>query len=115
KKGSKDHRRSTGDASSEPTSVSLRMTFNEMLSRAEMLAPGVRLPTFDAEVPARHTMDMMCAFKRQVLGQSYRTDDGRSAIDPFLGGKRADFTPKAMSCDAIATVFAGSSELIRRT
>jgi uncharacterized protein len=110
-KGTDQRRRAarTGD------SATLAAGFTDMLSRAEILAPGVSLPTFDAAAHPVSTMDRMCGFRRRVLREAYLTGDGKGAIDAFLGGKDAAFHDRtAMPCDQVAMVFNGASELVRK-
>ncbi len=95
-------------------SSSMSAGFTDMLSRAEILAPGVALPTFDSATPARATFDAMCGFRRRVLREAYGREDAKPAIDAFLEGRPAAFhDARAMTCDAVAAVFNGSSTLLR--
>lgn len=104
----------TGDGrrASVGDSTSMRANFVDMISRAEILVPGIRFPTFDAARPARMTADTMCNFRRAALVQAWRTGEGRDAIEPLLGNRRADFGN--MTCDAVSGVFQGASEVLRR-
>ena len=95
-------------------STSMSAGFTDMLSRAEILAPGVALPTFDSASPARNTFDSMCGFRRRVLREAYGREDAKPAIDAFLEGRPAAFhDARTMTCDAVAAVFNGSSTLLR--
>jgi uncharacterized protein len=92
-------------------STSLRVPFQEMVSRAEILLPGVRKPTFDSAKTARITTDSMCQYRRHVLAEAWRDADAQMAIEPVLAGKAPIFTDRAMTCDAVATVFAAASAI----
>lgn len=95
-------------------STSLASDFQEMLARAAVLAPGHRLPTFDASRSARTTVDAMCNFRRTTLARAWSTDDGREVIGRLYHPKRrADFSRDAMTCDAVTALFNGASELAR--
>jgi hypothetical protein len=50
-----------------------RPRFQDMLARAEILAPGIKLPTFDAKAKRKLTVDRMCAFKRRALRRRWPT------------------------------------------
>ena len=124
RKREEEERRKTGDRRPTRTgdgvratvgdSSSMRAGFVDMMSRAEILVPGIRLPTFDSRRPARMTVDTMCNFRRATLVQAWRSGEGRDAIEPLLSGRRADFTPRGMTCDAVAGIFQGASEVLRR-
>ena len=95
-------------------STSMSAGFTDMLSRAEILAPGVALPTFDSTTAARTTFDAMCGFRRRVLREAYGREDAKPAIDAFLDGREPAFhDARSMTCDAVAAVFNGSSTLLR--
>jgi hypothetical protein len=58
---------------------------------AEILAPGTKLPTFDAKTTDAQRALALCKCQRKALDAAYATDAGREAITPFLGGYAADF------------------------
>lgn len=105
KKDTKDRRAAVGD------STSLRATWQELITRAEFLAPGIKHPTFDAKTSAKITVDSMCKFRRRVLDEAMKEDDTKSAIEQVAGG-----SPKLaqMTCDSVALVYNGASELMRQ-
>jgi hypothetical protein len=78
-------------------------------SHAEILAPGIKLPTFDSKKVK--TADAICACQRKALETAYATDAGRAAIDPFLGGRPAEFM--TMDAGAVSTIFNGAAALRR--
>jgi len=102
-----DKKSRTGD--SAPVT---RATFMDVAARAEILAPGFKVPTFDAKADPKKANDALCGCKRKALDTAYATDDGRKAIEPFLAGRTADFGK--MSCAALDSVFVGASELMRQ-
>ena len=106
KQESKDSKSRTTDSSS------LRASFQELISRAETLAPGIRLPTFDAKAPAKMTTDAMCKFRRRVLDEAMKEDDTKAAILGVNDG----VVPKlsAMSCDSVTLLFNGASNTLRQ-
>lgn len=112
-----DRRRMTGDQQGNRQkfvgdSTSLRTEFQETMSRAELLAPGLRQPTFDSAYAPQMTHDAMCAVRRNALTEAYRDQVKHGYIDTMLGGKPANFGQ--MSCDALEPIFYGASELVRQ-
>jgi len=89
----------------------LAADFESFPARAEILAPGHKAPTHDAqaELPAMHAR--LHSAKVQVLTTAYATADGKAAIDPFLGGLVADF-PK-LAASTIDAAFIGASEIVK--
>jgi hypothetical protein len=85
-----------------------------MVSRAEVLVPGISIPTFDAKSTARITADSMCQFRRRVLSEAWK-GDAKDAIEPLLDGEKPVFHDKAMTCDRISTLFNAASTLRSRT
>ncbi|WP_107311339.1 DUF2213 domain-containing protein [Burkholderia metallica] len=79
-------------------------------ARAEILAPGVKLPTLDG-LKTKDRAAALCRCQRKALDQAYETDAGRAAIAPFLGGRAPDFD--TMPARVIDTIFTGAAELMR--
>lgn len=82
-----------------------------ILPRLEILAPGFKLPTFDAKTTDAQRAKALCGCQRKALDVAYQTDGGRAAIDPFLSGRTADFN--ALPAALVHAAFMGASELIR--
>ncbi|ALD93477.1 hypothetical protein CR3_4295 [Cupriavidus gilardii CR3] len=80
-------------------------------SRAEILAPGIKLPTLDAKMATKDRAAALCKCQRKALDLAYQTEVGKKAISPFLGGKTADFgkLPPAL----VHAAFMGASELVK--
>lgn len=77
-------------------------------ARAEILAPGVKLPTLDG-LKTKDRAAALCKCQRRALDQAYETDAGRAAIAPFLGRRAPDFdTMPAPVVDARATSCTGT-------
>jgi hypothetical protein len=104
-----DRRRATGD------SASLVVAFQEVMSRAELLVPGVRRPTFDAARPVKVTMQHMCDFRRQTIDTALaHGGESRDAVMAIAGQpKNPNQYVKAMSCDALTYLFNGATEMMR--
>ncbi|WP_322067541.1 DUF2213 domain-containing protein [Burkholderia cenocepacia] len=79
-------------------------------ARAEILAPGVKMPTLDG-LKTKDRAAALCRCQRKALDQAYETDAGRAAITPFLGGRAPDFD--TMPARVVDTIFTGAAELMR--
>lgn len=78
---------------------------------AEILAPGTKLPTFDAKTTDAQRALSLCKCQRKALDAAYQTDAGRAAIDPFLGGHKADFGRLPLA--VLNAAFVGAANLMR--
>lgn len=114
-----DRRGRTGDADTSRRaavgdSTSLSSGFQLMLSQAELLMPGIALPTFDSSSPAKATFESMCSFKRKTLQASKGTDAGSKAIRAMVGDdlEKVNFFDSALTCDHVTSIFNGAASLI---
>lgn len=82
-------------------------SLKEVISRAEILSPGYRMPTFDSVNNGKAVLNA----KRSVLKQAHATEDGQKAISPFVGANPDFYKLPAHTIDA---AFAGASELIKQ-
>ncbi len=82
-------------------------SLKEVLSRAEILAPGIKLPTLDSANNGKSVLNA----KRSALKQAYATADGAKAIAPFIGGQTNFDVLPSHTVDA---AFIGASELIKQ-
>ncbi|ALX12081.1 hypothetical protein P350_11260 [Burkholderia cepacia JBK9] len=89
-------------------STALRDQFQDALSRAEILAPGVRLPTFDAKVARKKTVDAICVLRRRAL-RSAMDNENAELVKSVVGGANV----ASMTCDSVAAFFNAASELVR--
>lgn len=78
---------------------------------AEILAPGTKLPTFDGKTTDEQRAMALCKCQRKALDAAYQTDAGKAAIDPFLGGQKADFG--RMPLPVLNAAFVGAANLMR--
>lgn len=91
--------------------ASLRVEIQDVISRAEILAPGLKLPTVDAAGDSKKVRDSLCVYRRRAMAQAFRTDKGRDALKPFVGDNPSF---KSMTCDAMNAAFIGASEILKR-
>lgn len=78
-----------------------------VIARAEILAPGIQVPTGDAAKKG----GAVAQLQRKALATAYATADGKKAIEPFLGKREI----KQLTGDALNSVFTGAAELMRAT
>jgi hypothetical protein len=78
-------------------------------ARAEILAPGLKLPTHDKAATAKSVRDGLCALKRQALAAAAANAKTSDAVKPLMAGVALD----KLSCDALHSTFIGASELVR--
>ena len=99
----KDDKKSTKD------SASFRDEFQDAKARAEILAPGVKLPTFDAKLDAKKTSDAICVLRRRAL-RTALTNDNASLVKSIVG----DADVAKMPCGIAAMAFNAASELVKQ-
>ncbi|HEY8354205.1 MAG TPA: DUF2213 domain-containing protein [Methylophilaceae bacterium] len=81
-------------------------TWDSIRARAEILAPGISLPTNDSLASKPKVAE---ALMRKALTVAYATEKGAKAINPFLAGRKIS----KLTGDALHSVFTGAAELIR--
>lgn len=81
---------------------------SDTVSRAEILAPGIRLPTFDRARSRQATRDALCALRRRALDAAM-AGEHRTLVAPILAG----LSTRRMTCDEATLAFRAASELVR--
>jgi hypothetical protein len=81
-----------------------------VFARAEILSPGIALPTRDAKADPKTFRDSLCALKRKALDAAFTNTKTRDAIAPLLAGVDLAKLP----CAALHATFVGASELVKR-
>ncbi|GAQ30223.1 bacteriophage protein [Ralstonia sp. NT80] len=89
-------------------SAALRIEFQDAMARAEILAPGVQLPTFDSKAAPKKTTDSICVLRRRALRAALQNEHA-DLVKAVSGG--ADVSK--MTCDSAKAVFNASSELVK--
>lgn len=82
-----------------------------IFSRAEILAPGIKLPTMDGLTKAKDKALALCKCQRKALDVAYQTEAGKAAITPFLNGMTADFNK--LPAPIVNAAFIGASQVMR--
>lgn len=84
-------------------SLALKTEFQQVRASAEILAPGLKLPTFDAAQPQRYTTDAMCLLRRRALAAHMKTPEGEEVTTMLNGGKPLQL--QKLTCDAATVIF----------
>lgn len=84
-------------------SASLRSAFDDVRSRAEILSPGITLPSFDAKAVRKTTNSAMHDLRIRALKNAYDDPARKSYVADALGGREAKFD--TMTADAAEVVF----------
>jgi hypothetical protein len=94
-------------------SALLEDSWAETMSRAELIMPGVRLPTFDRAARPMATVDQLCAFRSRVLDAAYQArPEVRELMDEMSGGRWRD--AKTAGCSKCRDTFRNVSTMLRR-
>jgi hypothetical protein len=97
------------DVSATNDSASLMAEFQDAKSRAEILAPGVKLPTFDSKAAGKKTTDALCVLRRRALRAAL--DNSNADLVRAITG---DADVSKMTCDAAKMAFHAASELVKQ-
>lgn len=93
-------------------SAALVTSFQKVKALAEILAPGIKLPTMDAKATRKATIDSMCVLRKKALTQAASTDGGAAIIGDIVGGKP---NIGKMTCDAAAILFNAAAKATAAT
>lgn len=99
----------TKDRARTGDSAAMSDAFQDMIARGEILAPGIKLPTFDGKATRKSTLDRMCAFRRRVLVKAMEDGDTAELLKPLMAGRDV----AKLTCDSVGLVFIGGSELLK--
>ena len=102
-----------GMARKAKDSAFLSDSFTNTVSLAEILVPGIRVPTYDRKSDPKVTFKKICGLRRQALDLAYGQAETRGIIDDVLGGKKLDTV--SMTCDAIRTLFNSAASVKKST
>lgn len=101
----------TRDRAFTGDSAALATSWQALVSDAEILLPGFRVPTHDAKLTRKATIDRMCNIRKQVLDSIYITPTGKSLVDGVTGQTTLDSA--SMSCGNAAVLFKSAASVRR--
>lgn len=87
-----------------PTSVQ----WKDAMSRAEILAPGIKLPTFDAAATPKRMRDALCSCKRRALDTA-SSGEHADRLQSLLSGQSIKSAP----CATVDALFMAASEIVK--
>ena len=69
---------------------------------AEIISPGIQVPTFDKAAKPGKTYDALCSFRRKVLDKAYQFhEETHDYVDELLAGRKLE----DMKCMQVRDVF----------
>ncbi len=86
-------------------------SFRQTVALAEILAPGIRIPTFDRSMKPVTGYKQICSLRRQALDLAYHQPDGRSVIEA-VNGNRA-FNARDAGCSKVRNMFLAAAAMKR--
>lgn len=107
--GSEEDEENTGEMAGNRQKTTDAAMVQDTIARAEMIVPGISIPTIDAMADPKKTRDTLCGLRKKTLRVAYATRDGRELIEPLLRGRTLDSLP----CAASSFVFDTASEIVR--
>lgn len=93
-------------------STLLADAYQETVAMAEVIAPGIGIPTFDRAAKPRKTLDSIVGLRRQALELAYVQPKTRTFIDDALGGRTLE--ARKMSFDSLRTTFRAVGAAVKR-
>ena len=78
-------------------------SFQDTVALAEILVPGIRVPTYDRAAKPGQTFKKICGLRRSALDIAYTQPATRNMLDEILAGRNLD--TKNMTCDAVRSLF----------
>jgi hypothetical protein len=97
----------TGDkARSAKDSAYLASSWGHTKSIAEILVPGIQLPTFDAKGNPKSTYRDICAFRKRAIGLGLLSADTNALVQSVRGGRTLDSAGlEKMTCPQVRQLF----------
>lgn len=103
----------TGDrAMKAKDSAYLADSFQDTIAGAEILVPGIRVPTYDRAASPKKTFDTICGLRRKALEMASHDGITRGFIDDALAGRDMNF--KTADCGQVRTVFNAAVAMKKR-
>jgi hypothetical protein len=87
-------------------SAILAPTWRNTVALAEIIQPGVRIPTFDGKAAPKVSYKGICDFRRRVLGMALLSADTNQIVADVRGGRTLDSGELTkMSCAEVRNIF----------
>lgn len=92
-------------------SAALSAEHLQTVAYAEILAPGLKLPTFDASTQATKTSDALTSLRRRALAAALANPERSKLIAPMVGTRTKDVA--TLSSADVSTLFVASAEVVK--
>lgn len=104
----------TGDAdiTKANDSALLNESFQETVAMAEIIAPGVRLPTMDAAAKPKSTMDSICDLRRRALDEGLKDGEVLAMVKAVRGRTLDAATLAKLHCRDVRHIFRSVGALV---
>lgn len=93
-------------------SMYLEDSFQDAVSKAEILAPGIRIPAFDKASAPIKTAKVLFGLRRTALDLAYSKPETRGTIDAAMGGHT--FDSKALPNSSVRVLFNAVASQVAR-
>ena len=103
----------TGDkARKAKDSAYLDESYQATVAMAEILAPGIRVPTFDRAAKPGDSLKNICGLRRKALQQFVKDDDNAEIVKQIRRGRTLDAAQlKDMECGKVRDLFFAAGAL----
>jgi uncharacterized protein len=108
-KESTDRANKDGAIMDTATVAVTRTEFQEVVSRAEILSPGIKIPVFDAATSRKTMADRMCDLRKSAVVSAFADERRKHAVVAVVG-KAPNFD--AMPCDQMTIAFNAASAIV---
>jgi hypothetical protein len=78
--------------------------WSDLVASAEIIAPGTRIPTFDARLPMKSTAERLCKYRRLVMEKAFKDAETAAIIQDTVGIQTYDGI-KPLGCDSVKMAF----------
>lgn len=98
-------------ASKANDSAFFKESFQDTVAMAEILVPGIRIPTFDSAAKKDATFKAICGLRKSALDAAYAIPETKPIIDDLLGGKT--FDSAKLNTGEVRTLFRSAANVKR--
>lgn len=96
-------------------SAFLEDSFQEAVALAEILSPGIQIPTFDRAAGKFDSYRSICAFRRKALLAGNQDPDTHEIIEETRGRRTSDEDITRLTCDSIRPLFRSAALAKKRS
>jgi hypothetical protein len=86
--------------------------WQDTMAAAEIIVPGIRMPTFDASHKATLTAKRLCAFRRQTMDAALKNPETKEVVSEITGLTDSKQV-KSLNCDTVKMAFQATANAIR--